>query len=127
MKRDGTNAFSKRSKDLDVGFDDLVHELITRIPAGRVATYKGIALALGSHAYRAVGRACNRSPGMPQVPCHRVVASDGRLHGFAQGLAQKKRLLESEGVQVTGAGDAMRVDLSMYRFRFDESGDERSA
>ena len=85
-----------------------------------MVTYKEIAQTLGSRAYRAVGRACNRSPGMPRVPCHRVVASDGRLHGFASGLENKKNLLESEGVEITGSGDAMRVDLSRYRFSFSE-------
>lgn len=95
-------------------FDDRVHELITSIPKGRVMTYKQIADVLGTRAYRAVGGACNRSPGMPQVPCHRVVASDGRLHGFAHGLEAKKLLLESEGVEVEGSGDSMRIDLDRY-------------
>ena len=101
-------------------FDVQVHALIARIPSGRVVTYKDLAHALGTRAYRAIGTACNRSPGMPRVPCHRVVASDGRLHGFASGLANKKALLVSEGVIVTGSGDAMRIDLERYRFRFDE-------
>lgn len=115
MKQRGAVGSSEPSPEM-VSFDDLVHDVITRIPPGRVVTYKDIAQVLGSRAYRAVGGACNRSPGMPQVPCHRVVASDGRLHGFAGGCAKKKRLLESEGVRVTGSGDAMRVDLSKYGF-----------
>lgn len=116
MNQRGTSASLEPSHE-KVSFDDLVHDVITRIPPGRVVTYKDIARMLGSRAYRAVGGACNRSPGMPQVPCHRVVASDGRLHGFAGGLAKKKRLLESEGVRIVDSGDAMRVDLSKYGFR----------
>ena len=121
MRTPGKSGSSKLlgvARTNDRSFDEQVHELIARIPSGFVATYKDLADALGSRAYRAVGGACNRSPGMPSVPCHRVVATDGRLHGFAHGLPEKKRLLESEGVAVTGSGDAMRVDLTRYGFTF---------
>ena len=127
MKRSGSVGSSSPCADVApadtrhlVAFDAQVHVLIARIPPGRVVAYKDLAEVLGTRAYRAVGRACNRSPGMPRVPCHRVVAADGRLHGFASGLEKKKELLASEGVIVTGSGDAMRVDLARYRFRFDE-------
>lgn len=53
---------------------------------------------------------------MPEVPCHRVVASDGRLHGFGSGLDIKREMLESEGVAVTGDGSRMRIELDAYRF-----------
>lgn len=112
MKAAGTAASSKRS----ASFDELVWEKIRSIPAGKVSTYGAIARALGTGAYRRVGQACNRSPGMPDVPCHRVVASDGRLHGFGSGLDVKRDLLEHEGIDVTGSGKDMRLDLSRYEF-----------
>ena len=96
-------------------FDRKVWEQIKKVPEGKVTTYKRIALDLRTGAFRAVGGACNRSPGMPEVPCHRVVAADGRLHGYAHGLDKKRELLESEGVEVIGEGNEMRVDLSRYR------------
>lgn len=81
-------------------FDEKVWVLTTRIPRGRVASYGEIARRLGTRAYRAVGNALNRNPYAPDVPCHRVVGSDGSLGGFAGGLGKKKSLLEAEGLQI---------------------------
>ena len=67
------------------------------IPSGQVATYGGVATAVGhAGAARAVGGAmhANRTPIV--VPCHRVVGSDGSLTGFGGGLALKQELLGLE-------------------------------
>lgn len=92
-------------------FEERVWALTARIPEGHVVTYGDLAHRLDSRAYRAVGAALGRNPHAPDVPCHRVVGSTGRLTGFARGLAAKKRLLESEGVEVEND----RVDLRSYR------------
>ncbi len=82
-------------------FDEQVWKLLSRIPFGRVSTYKEIARVLGnSRAARAVGNACNRNSNAPKVPCHRVVSFDGSLGGYAKGAREKRRLLESEGVTI---------------------------
>lgn len=74
---------------------------IARIPRGEVRSYGRIARALGRpQAARAVGQACGRNPVPLVVPCHRVVASDGSLGGFAAGLEVKRRLLALEGAPV---------------------------
>src|SRR5436305_1730683 len=78
-----------------------------RVAAGRVVTYRQVAAALGTKAYRAVGNALNRNPYAPAVPCHRVVGADGSLTGFAGGLEKKRRLLAGEGVRLRPDG---RVD-----------------
>lgn len=91
-------------------FSEKVWALTTRIPVGRVTTYGRIAERLGSHAARAVGQALHRNPYAPDVPCHRVVGSDGHLTGFAGGLAKKLRMLRDEGVTITGD----KVDLQHY-------------
>ncbi len=71
------------------------------IPKGKVATYQTIAAWAGSsNASRAVGNACNQNPFAPDVPCHRVVASDGSLGGYAHGPAKKIALLKKEGIVV---------------------------
>lgn len=80
-------------------FDERVWAEIRKIPPGQVKTYGEIARQLETRAFRAVGRACRNSPGMPDVPCHRVVSSEGLLHGFNGGLARKRALLEEEGVK----------------------------
>ncbi len=76
-----------------------VYRVAARIPAGRVACYSDIARAIGHpKSSRAVGNALHANPFVPQVPCHRVVRSDGRLGGFLSGSRKKAKLLEAEGV-----------------------------
>jgi methylated-DNA-[protein]-cysteine S-methyltransferase len=55
---------------------------ISGIPTGETKTYGELAAAVGS-APRAVGNACGANPYPVVVPCHRVIAADGRLGGFA--------------------------------------------
>lgn len=93
-----------------MSFDHRVYAVCVRVPRGKVTTYGAIAKALGSRGSRAVGAALGRNPYAPAVPCHRVVGSDGRLTGFAEGLPVKQRLLAAEGVEVRGG----RVDLARY-------------
>jgi methylated-DNA-[protein]-cysteine S-methyltransferase len=67
------------------------------IPYGETRTYAWVARQIGKpRASRAVGGALARNPFPIIVPCHRVVASNGKLGGFGGGLALKKRLLELE-------------------------------
>lgn len=76
-----------------------VWKACAEIPKGEVRTYGWIARRIGKpKAARAVGQALGRNPFAPQVPCHRVVASDGSLGGFSGpgGLKAKRRLLERE-------------------------------
>ncbi len=69
----------------------------SKIPFGKTKTYKDIAAAIGSpKAYRAVGTALGKNPYPIVIPCHRVLGSDGKLHGYAGGLDLKKELLEFE-------------------------------
>ena len=84
-----------------MNFNETVWKLCSKIPSGRVSTYKEIAVALNTKAYRAVGSALNKNPFAPSVPCHRVVNSDGRVGGFASGTENKIKMLRKEGVIVT--------------------------
>lgn len=101
-------------------FAQKVYALTRRIPTGKVTTYKEIAKALGTKAYRAVGQTLRCNPYAPEVPCHRVVASNGTLNGFngsrdQKELTRKKRLLKAEGVPVIKS----RVDhFSDYLYHF---------
>ncbi len=68
------------------------------IPYGRVRSYKWVALRIGGTPYaRAVGHALGANPLPIVIPCHRVVAHDASLCGFAGGLQMKRRLLNLEG------------------------------
>lgn len=96
-------------------FAEQVYQKTKQVPQGRVTTYKAIAEALGTKAYRAVGQALHCNPYAPLVPCHRVVASNGHLHGFASGLPQKKKLLEKEGVVIQK--NVINLDTYFFRVR----------
>jgi len=76
-----------------------VYEAILRIPRGQVRTYAQVARMIGRpKAARAVGQALKRNRWAPEIPCHRVVASNGKLGGYsaAGGLAAKRKLLLRE-------------------------------
>lgn len=81
-------------------FADRCYQFLLKIPAGKVTTYKIVAAALGSKAYRAVGQAMKRNPNAPEVPCHRVVNSDGKIGGYRGGTRMKAALLKSEGLPI---------------------------
>jgi len=82
-----------------------VWEALRHIPAGETRSYGQVAAAVGApKAARAVGAACAANPIAVVVPCHRVVASDGSLHGYAYGLARKRQLLDAERAAAEAAG-----------------------
>jgi len=85
-----------------MSFNEKVWALTARIKRGQVVTYGDIAKALSTNGYRAVGNALNRNPYAPEVPCHRVVGSTGKLTGFATGLNKKAAMLKAEGIEVAG-------------------------
>lgn len=103
-------------------FEVKVYKACARIPKGKVATYAWIAKAIGQPgAARAVGNALNKNPhgfcdprskasAVKRVPCHRVIASDGSIGGFAHGTKRKIQLLKREGVTLSnGKVDATLV------------------
>jgi len=72
-----------------------------RIPYGDVVSYGTIAAAVGQPgASRAVGNALGGNPVPILIPCHRVIASGGRIGGFTGGLRAKRRLLSVEGISL---------------------------
>ena len=98
-----------------MNFNEKVYNLCRKIPKGKVSTYKLIAEKLNSRAYRAVGNALNRNPYSPEVPCHRVVGSDGRLVGFAHGIGKKKAMLSDEGIALEGE-KIVNLEKVLHRF-----------
>jgi methylated-DNA-[protein]-cysteine S-methyltransferase len=95
----------KLPKDIEEGmkryspFSQAVWRACAEIPAGETKTYGWIARRIGKPAAaRAVGRALGANPFAPLIPCHRVVASDGKLCGFSApgGLETKRRMLDYE-------------------------------
>ena len=76
-----------------------VYEIVKRIPAGKTLSYKEIAIKLGNkNLARAVGNALHKNPDPKNIPCHRVIKSNGKLaSGYAFGGRKvQKKLLASE-------------------------------
>ena len=78
-------------------FQHAVWEVLAAIPYGETISYGALARRLGRpRAARAVGAANGKNPLAIILPCHRVIGSDGRLTGYAGGLAIKEQLLALE-------------------------------
>lgn len=96
-------------------FQARVYAALCRVPAGRVTTYRELARDVGCGSAQAVGQALRRNPFAPQVPCHRVIASDGTLGGFngmrgGPELERKRRLLAAEGVLFDATGRLVETE-----------------
>ena len=80
-----------------------VWNYLKEIPRGSVKTYKQVAIAINKpKSARAVANACARNPYAPNIPCHRVIRTDGDLGGYSGGggVDQKLKLLRSEKVDI---------------------------
>jgi methylated-DNA-[protein]-cysteine S-methyltransferase len=102
-------ASTRQPAKISTTFEQKVYLVVSKIPCGFVTTYSAIAAACGSGSARAVGQALRKNPFAPEVPCHRVVRSDGSLGGFfgktsADSFAKKRCLLEAEGVEFDAGG-----------------------
>lgn len=84
-----------------ITFKEKVYSIVAKIPRGKVLTYKQVAIKAGSpKAFRAVGNLMNKNVDQ-NVPCHRVVRSDGRTGGYNKGGLNKIKRLTSEGLKIT--------------------------
>ena len=98
-----SDALPKPSLDLSSGtvFQQKVWKDMLKIPYGKTQSYGQIAKSIKNpKAVRAVGGACGANPIPLIIPCHRVLAANGKLGGFSGGLPWKKRLLKLEGIEL---------------------------
>jgi deoxyribonuclease V len=80
---------------------EYTYNLVRQIPPGNVSTYGAVAIALGDKvAARAVGRMMNQNPDADDMPCFKIVHSDGRLGGFGLGIDDKIRRLNEDSIHV---------------------------
>lgn len=78
-------------------FKKKVLKVVSKIPKGKVLTYKQVAeLAGRPFAYRVVGNILNKNYNSA-IPCHRVIRSDGKIGGYNRGTANKIKILKREG------------------------------
>ena len=85
-------------------FQKRVYLELLNVPPGETITYGELARRIGCKSAQAVGQALKRNPFAPEVPCHRVVASDGTIGGYngkreGEQIAVKLKLIEEEKSQ----------------------------
>lgn len=90
-----------------IKFKNKVFKIVMQIPKGSVLTYKEVAKLAGSpKACRAVGNILNKNRDYKNIPCHRVVRSDGKIGGYNRGTKIKESLLKRENVIIRSRKDA---------------------
>ena len=82
-------------------FQRRVYLALLDVPCGTTITYKELGERIGCHSAQAIGQALKRNPFAPDVPCHRVIASDGSIGGYhgkrsGEMIERKRMLLENE-------------------------------
>ncbi|EAZ89480.1 MGMT family protein [Crocosphaera chwakensis] len=96
-------------------FREQCYDLLLKIPHGKVTTYKEIAKALGSKAWRTVGSVIALNPNLINVPCHRVIKSNGQIGNYVLGTDRKAELLTKEGIPLA-KGKVVNFEQYFHRF-----------
>ena len=99
-----------------MNFSEQCYQLLCQIPKGRVSTYKEIAKALNTKAYRAVGTAMAKNPNIINTPCHRIIRSNGSVGGYVLGINKKINLLKKEGITIN-CEKVVDYKLIIYSFK----------
>ena len=87
-----------------ISFREKAFSIVKKIPRGKTLTYKKVAQKAGSpKAWRTVGNILNKNRN-PNIPCHRIVKSDGKIGGYNKGTKRKIYLLKKEGVKFNKYG-----------------------
>ena len=94
-------------------FQKKIYEIVKKIPKGKILTYKKVSELAGfPRAWRAVGNVLNKNRDLhppkfstktlagKQIPCHRVIRSNGKIGGYNRGIKKKIALLKREGVKI---------------------------
>ena len=106
-------------------YQQAILRLLAEVPKGKVTTYGDLAKELSKrdpkwspNASRAVGTTMRNNPCGPQIPCHRVIRSDGKVGNFrggAEGAVEEKiGMLRNEGITVLNG----KINLKEYRHKF---------
>lgn len=98
------SAFDPPLDPLGTDFQRLVWQALRDIPVGHTTSYQALAHKIDHpSAARAVATACAANPLAFIIPCHRVIAADGRLSGYRWGADLKRALLEREGAPLSAS------------------------
>ena len=99
-------AFTPPIRMQGTDFQQMVWQLLLKIPYGTTSTYRDIARkvakerGIATMSAQAVGGAVGRNPISIIVPCHRIIGTDGTLTGYAGGIERKEKLLSLERIKI---------------------------
>lgn len=102
MNNTNNNIRTRVEQDTRItAFQRKVYLALLDIPRGSTISYKELGERIGCRSAQAIGQALKRNPFAPDVPCHRVIRSDGSIGGFmgqrdGEQIEKKRRLLEDE-------------------------------
>lgn len=94
-----------------------IYKNLQKVPKGKVITYKELAKASDSKAYRFVGSCMKNNKYPIEIPCYKVVKSNGKIGNYSgrDGINGKIKLLERDGVKIVNG----KIDLEKYGYRFE--------
>jgi methylated-DNA-protein-cysteine methyltransferase related protein len=94
-----------------------IFKIVSQIPKGKVVTYKKVAKLAGIKNSRLVGFYLHKNIDPKNIPCHRVIKSDGTLAmGYVfGGINKQKEILKKEGIKFEGN----KINLKKYLFKID--------
>ena len=97
-------------------FEERVYKITSKIPFGKVTTYKAIAEILHSSP-RAVGNALAKNPYAPKIPCHRVIRSNGEIGGYKgdKDGSIKEKMLKEEQIMIIGHKVVDRTQVIFFQ------------
>ena len=98
-----------------MSFTEKIYNKLKEVPKGKVITYKRLAELVNSKAYRAVGTAMRNNKDPINIPCYKVICSDGSVGNYSAsgGIKKKIKLLREDGIEVKNN----KVDLKKYYFK----------
>lgn len=99
-----------------MSYSEKIYKVVSKIPKGKVSTYKQIAKLCGIKNPKLVGFYLHKNIDPKTIPCHRAIKSDGSLaKGYAfGGMKKQKEILKKEGISF----DKEKVNLKKYLFNF---------
>ena len=92
-----------------------VYGFLRKVPKGKVTTYRELGKAAGVHP-RVVGILMRKNKDPVNIPCYRVVRSDGSLGGYSakEGVKKKTELLKKDGIKIENG----KIDLKKHLYKF---------
>jgi len=96
-----------------VGRIESILKIMKKIPKGKVVSYGSLAKLLGTSP-RAVGQLMKHNQDPKNIPCYKVVCSDGSIGGYSRGIKRKIRMLEKDGIKIINQNGKLKIDKKYF-------------